>query len=153
MPAPRTSRPAAALCLLTALLATAAPAGADGTPAKRPIALLVPPGQEGLGDSLVVAAGSGLLDLDAELFVLDVDAPPGPPPEGAAIAGRLAVGAGAFAAIWVDPAAGGTVFALAAGDPPGAAIARGAGETDPGAQVEAMAVIIRTAVEQLLAAA
>jgi hypothetical protein len=153
MAAPRTSRlAAAALCLLAPLLGPS-PGRAEAAPGKRAIALLVPPAQKELAESLVVAAGSGLLDLDVELFVIDVDAPVAPPPDGAIEAQRIAIGAGAFAGIWIDPADGGTVFALAADAPPEGVFVRRVGESDPGARVEAMAVIIRTAIEQLLAVA
>ncbi|MCK9458933.1 MAG: hypothetical protein M0R80_04775 [Proteobacteria bacterium] len=153
MGAQRTIRPrAVAICFLLPLLGAAA-AIADETPAKRPFALLVPPAQKELADSLVVAAGSGLLDLDVELFMVDVEAALRPPPDGAVEARAIARNAGAFAAIWIDPAEGGTVCAVAAGTAAGEAFVRRVGEPDPDAQVEAMAVIIRTAVEQILAAA
>ena len=143
---------AAAACLVIQLLAGATGV-AETSPAKRAIALLVPPEQKELAESLVVAAGSGLLDLEVELFVVDVGEPVGPPPDGAVKAQEIAAGAGAFAVIWIDPAQGGTVLALAAGAPPEETFVRRVGEPDPGALVEAMAVIIRTAIEQLLAAA
>jgi hypothetical protein len=153
MAAPRTRcLGAAAVCLLIPLLAVAM-GRAEAAPSKRAIALLVPPGQKELAESLVVAAGSGLLDLEVELFVIDIEAAVGPPPAGAERARALAVGAGAFAVIWIDPAQGGTVLALAADAPPEETFVRRVGEPDPGALVEAMAVIIRTAIEQLLAAA
>jgi len=142
----------AAFCLLIPLLDGAAVL-AETPPVKRAIALLVPPGQKELAEALVVAAGSGLLDLDVELFVVDVAAEIGPPPEGTEKAREIAVSSGAFAVIWIDPAEGGTVLALAADAPPEETFVRRVGEADPGAQVETMAVIIRTAIEQLLAAA
>jgi hypothetical protein len=152
MAAPRTRcLGVAAVCLLIPLL-WGAEGSAETVPAKRAIALLVPPGQKALAEALVVAAGSGLLDLDVELFVVDVVAELGPLPEGAEEARAVAEGAGAFAVLWIDPAEGGTVLALAADDPPEETFVRRVGEADPGAQVEAMAVIIRTAIEQLLAA-
>ena len=142
----------AALCLLIPLLCGAA-GSAETSPEKRAIVLLVPPGQKELAEALVVAAGSGLLDLDVELFMVDIAADIGPSPEGAEEARAIAVGSGAFAVFWIDPDEGGTVLALAADDPPEEVFVRRVGEADPGAQIEAMAVIIRTAIEQLLAAA
>jgi hypothetical protein len=153
MAAPRTTcLGVAAFWLLIPLLVPAV-GRADPAPSKRAIALLVPPGQKALAEALVVAAGSGLLDLDVELFMIDAVAELGPPPEGAETALAIAEGAGAFAVLWIDPSDGGTVLALAADDPPEETFVRRVGEADPGAQVEAMAVIIRTAIEQLLAAA
>jgi len=153
MAAPRTRcLGVAAFCLLIPLF-DGATVLAETLPSKRAIALLVQPGQKALAEALVVAAGSGLLDLDVELFVVDVAAEIGPPPEGTEKARAIAASSGAFAVIWIDPAEDGTVLALAADAPPEEAFVRRVGEADPGARVEAMAVIIRTAIEQLLAAA
>jgi hypothetical protein len=155
MPAPATR----CLCAIAVgfaswFSATASPAAAEGATegSKRAVALLVPPGGRRGVESLLVAAGSGVVDLGVTLFVLEAGPPQDPAEPFAVRARELAVSAGAFAAVWVDPAQGGTVYAVAADGVPEGVIARSVGEVDPDAQVEAMAVIIRTAIEQIIAA-
>lgn len=152
MGALRTRCPGAVAAGLAAALLPA-PAGAAEEGGARRVAVLAATGERAFAEALVVAAGSGVADLGVTLFVLETPGGAAPSPGFADRARELAAGSSALAAVWIDRGGGGTVFAAASGGAVDDVVVRRAGEEDPDAQIEAMAVIIRTAIEQILQAA